>query len=280
MDPNLAKQIDELVSDRRKFNEFVYTSLEDAVSEINKRESDAQLKKYLETNLPSGRPSIFDRKRCAVLFRQVATPNYEFRRFISLIDGLEDYTPVIFEYFDDKFVDKNEFKYHLGMLAFYCGRGKKGGEKICLLNIIDFNKSRGRKISEINTIWGQPLTDFHHELFNAAYGNKKDVVLMSDVSLWFAQNGGGAALYYKKFLSLFLQNDILFENFMLDSKELSFTKEVFLPAFISILNETGHKPLIVALEPTEVESDVFWMCHPGEDMKTVEEKLNLSRSTV
>jgi hypothetical protein len=67
---------------------------------------------------------------------------------------------------------------------------------------------------------------------------------------------------------------------MLDVKELTFTKEVFLPAFLRIFNETGKKPMIIALEPTEIESEVFWMCHPAETMSLVEDKLSLSKNPI
>jgi len=269
----MEKEIEELVSDREKFNAFIYTPLDEAVKEIEARSSDEVLSKYLKDNLPAGAPSIFDRKKCAVLFRQVATPNYEFRRFISLVDGLDGYTPVVFEYHDDKFVDKNEFKYYLGMLAFFCGRGKKGGEKISFLNVIDFNTSRGKKLSEVTTQWGQGLIDFHHELLRRDYDGKVKPILIDDLSGWFHQSGSRASEYYKHYLSLFLRDNILFENFMLDAKEKSFTEEVFLPAFLKVYKETGKKPLIVALEPTEIESEVFWMCHPAETLGVVEEKI-------
>ena len=75
------------------------------------------------------------------------------------------------------------------------------------------------------------------------------------------------------FLGLFLQNAILFENFILDYKELEFTKEVFLPAFIEIYKRFGIKPLIVALEPTNLEWEIFWMCHPFESKKVVDGRL-------
>ena len=62
---------------------------------------------------------------------------------------------------------------------------------------------------------------------------------------------------------------------MLDVKELSFTKEVFLPAFIEVIRITGVKPLIVALSPTDIEGDNFWMCHPHESEIHVKEKLEI-----
>lgn len=269
----MEKEIEELVSDQNKFNAFIYTPLEDAVKEIEQRASDEALSEYAKAHLPVGRPALLDNRKCAVLFRQVATPNYEFRRFVSLVDGLDDYTPVVFEYYEDKFVDKNEFKYYLGMLAFFCGRGKKGGEKLVYLNVIDFNTSRGKKLSEIKTPWGQGLIEFHHELMENEYGSKVKKAVTGDLTGWLKQNGIHAAEYYKNYLSLFLQKDILFENFMLDSKEMSFTKEIFLPAFLKIYKETGRKPLIVALEPTDIESEVFWMCHPAETLAIVQKKL-------
>lgn len=276
----MGNKIEELISSREKFNDFVYTSLDEAVRKIRERSFDKKLLKYIETSLSVGCPKIFEREKCAVLFRQIATPNYEFRRFISLVDGMDSYTPVIIEYYNDKFVDKNEFKYYLGMIPFFLGRGKKGGEKITLLNVIDFNNSRGKKLSEIKTVWGETLINFHHNLLTVAYKGKGKPMIAEDVSEWFQHNGNGASLYYKNYLTLFLQNNILFENFMLDSKELSFTRDIFLPAFIKIFEETDHKPLVVALEPTEVESDVFWMCHPAETMGIVRNKLDLTKNPI
>ena len=61
---------------------------------------------------------------------------------------------------------------------------------------------------------------------------------------------------------------------MIDHKqEKEFIRKVFLPAFISILEETGMKPLIVPLEPTEIEGGKFWICYPKEMMSIVKDKL-------
>lgn len=272
---NMDEQIEELLNDRGKFNDFIYTPLEKAVEEISRRSSNMEFIRNLKESLPIDIPKPMKNKKTAVMFRQIATPNYEFRRFVSIIDSLEGFDPLVFEYFKDKFTDNNEYKYYLGMMPFFCGRGKKGGEKICLLNIIDFNSSRGKKISEIKTIWGETLIEFHHTLINHLYRDKMVNLTLFDASEWFSRNGGKAANYYQNFLALFLKDAILFENFMLDVKELSFTRDIFLPAFISVFNKYREKPLIVALAPTEVESDTFWMCHPEEVMTMVDEKINI-----
>jgi len=269
----VEKQIEDLVSDREKFNKFVYTSVNDAVNELEKRRSE-NLQSRVTKFLSVGVPEALNNQKRAVVFRQLVTPNYELRRFISLVDAIDRFSPLFFEYANDKYTDNNEWKYHLGKMLFYAGTGKKGGEKITRLNIIDFNTSRGKKISEVRTIWGQSLIDFHHELFDEVYKEKNKEIAFFDASQWFSKSGGNAKEYYKNFLALFVSHGLLFENFMLDVKELTFTKDIFLPAFIQVLNETGKKPLIVALEPTEVESNLFWMCHPYNTKEFVDSKLN------
>lgn len=269
------KEIEELVSNKQAFSEFIYTSLEDAVKELSLRQGDEKIKQYINEFLVAGVPEPFKDKKCAVLFRQIATPNYEVRRFVSIVDALgKEFKPLFFEYLEDKFTDNNEWKYSLCKMSFFAGKGKKGGSKIDRLNIIDFNAFKGKKFSEITTFWGQKLGDFHRELIKRTYSHF-DAGSFYDASDWFAQSGGHAKDYYTHFLKLFLQNGILFENFMIDEKELSFTKEVFLPAFMKVLKDTGKKPLIVALEPTDIEGDEFWMCHPHTSIEYVKAKLNL-----
>ncbi len=68
--------------------------------------------------------------------------------------------------------------------------------------------------------------------------------------------------WYKIFLSLFLKHGILFENFVTTDTERKLTREVILPTIKGIIDETGMKPLIVALEPTHIESDSFWHSYP------------------
>lgn len=275
MDPMTA-QIDELVADREKFSRFVYTPLDEALEELKKRQTDPTLHEFIQKELPVGAPLPMLTNPKAVMFRQVVTPNYEIRRFLDLIDMVEGLSPMFLEYAEDKFTDNNEWKYSLGKVGFYFGQGKKGGEKIERTRVIDFNSYRGKKLAEVKTLWGQSLIDFHHELFLEAYGGgtlNNDSFF--DGSDWFSQSGGQAIDYYKNFLALFVKNGVLFENFLLDTKEIDFTKNVFLPAFIKITQESGVKPLIVALEPTEIESAEFWMCHPAASLSFVNKKMGL-----
>ncbi|HEU0080456.1 MAG TPA: hypothetical protein VFQ72_00310 [Candidatus Paceibacterota bacterium] len=275
VDDETKELIDRLISDREAFSEFVYTPLLEAVNELEKRKRNRGLLSYIERSLVAGVPDAFEDKSCAVMFRQIATPNYEVRRFISVADVLSDaFKPLFFEYLEDKFTDNNEWKYNLCKMSFYAGTGKKGGQKIDRVNIVDFNRFKGKRLSEITTVWGQKLGDFHREFLTQTYSHI-DNTSFYDASGWFSKCGGNAKDYYVHFLRLFLQHGILFENFMLDVKEKEFTRDVFLPAFIKVMKESGYRPLIVALEPTEIEGDSFWMCHPHNTIGFVKNKSNI-----
>jgi len=265
--------IEVLIADRLLFNAFIYTPINDAVRMLEERSGDESLEETVKNNLSVEIPSVLQKSSCAFLSRHVATPNYETRRFINLVEATQKLTPVLGEYIDDKFVSNNVLKHGLGRLGFYQGRDREGNMKTEFCNCIDFNASNGKKISEIKTLWGQSLVDFHHEFFTKTY--LAHDTMFFDASGWYLKAGGNAINYYHNLLLLFVRNGILFENFMLDKKELLFTKEIFLPAFIKIVQETGVKPLIVALEPTEIEGDIFWNCYPPESMSFIKDKLHL-----
>jgi hypothetical protein len=271
--PNFNKEIERITSDRKIFNDFVYTSLEDALAELELRKGDQKIKRYINKTLNTGIPTSLVESGKMVFFRQLATPNYEMRRFVTIADALSDkIKPVFFEYHEDKFTDNNVWKYHLGKLPFYKGQDKHGNKISQKILTIDFTSNNGKRISEVKTLWGQSVIDFHHELFIKAFPHL-DYGVFFDGSEWLLKNNGSAKHYYLPFLKLFLSHGILFENFMLDTKEIRFTKEIFLPAFIKIYRDTGKKPLVVALEPTEIEGDDFWMHHPHESMELVKNKL-------
>lgn len=264
--------IDTLVADRQAFNSFVYTPLDEALKELKKRRQDVKLAEKIREFLHNDIPSFLKRLPTrAVLFRQVVTPNYEVRRFFHITQGLDDLEPLFWEYHEDKFTSNNDWKRSLGKLTFLMGIGKKEGKKIESATIINFNTYNGKKISQVKTLWGQSLVKFHHELFDKTYRTSSQKHFF-DSSKWFKRNGATANEYYLPFFLLFIQHAVLFENFMLDTKELSFSRDVFLPAFIRAFKETGYKPLIVALEPTDIEGDNYWLYHPGKSKSFVESK--------
>lgn len=264
--------IESLVSNKEAFNAYVYTSLVDAVDQLKERSKNPDL------NLDAIAPEEMLQKPRAVLFRQIFTSNYESRRFLNLVEASE-LEPLFCEYYADKFTSNNDYKHSLGRMFFFKGIGKNGGSQIHSRTVLDFNTANGKKINDLKTLWGESLIDFHHGLFKSCFMDlpKEDFF---DASAWFKAHGESADKYYELFLTLFVQHAILFEDFMLNEKELSFTKDIFLPAFISVRRKTGKKPLIVSLEPTQIEDARFWLCHPFDNLEIVDKKLELVKSKV
>lgn len=263
---------DELFTNRKLFEKVVYTPANKCMGELTRRRKDTVLEAKVNELLNNDLPAPFLESPQGVSFRQLATSNYEMRRFFSIIDAIDGLSPLFWEYYEDKFTSNNEWKRSLGKLFFYNGRGKKGGAKIDAVRIIDFNEFNGKKISEVKTLWGESLIEFHHELFANRFKPVHEYYF--DASVWFSRHGNNASNYYESFLTLFLRNGVLFENFLLSHEEEGpFIRDVFLPAFLNVWKHTGQKPLIAALEPTDIEGETFWVCHPCDDKPYVMEKL-------
>jgi hypothetical protein len=256
------------ISDEMSFYNDIYFTFEDAVAEIKRRQADVNLINKIKDDLRDiPIPLSLGPKINSVLFRQIATPNYETRRFLHISDG-GDLNPILWEYLQDKFVSNNEYKRSLGKVKFFLGEGKKGGKIIESETIIDFNSSNGKPLNEVMCINQTTLVDFHRKLFFDAYPNfSKNQIF--DASDWFKDHGKKADEYYVNFLTLFIVNGILFENFMLNEEERCFTENIFYPSYKKVLAKYGLKPIIVALEPTDIEGDEFWMCHTPEHYKLV-----------
>lgn len=267
-------QIEELMNDRDAFNSFIYTPWEEALSELKKRSEDTKILDCLSRTTPHGIPEIMEGKKSMVLFRHIATPNYEIRRFTIAADALSELHPIILEYTDDQFNNRNDWKFSLGKLYFQKGFNKLGEPVVEKKTIIDINAANNQPISSLATKWGQSLVDFHHELLTEQLPHVDIESNVFDLSSWLHKHGVSAREYYKAFLSLFLKDGILFENFLIDSKEYGFTKDIILPAILELEEETGYRPLIVALEPTHIEGDDFWLSHPSECISAISGKLS------
>ncbi|MDQ5950554.1 MAG: hypothetical protein QG585_496 [Patescibacteria group bacterium] len=270
-----STQKDSAPINRAEFEKEVYMTIEEAVHELSKRENDRELDKKINDYLGEiGKPEILSNdSKNVVIFRQIATPNFEISRFLIAADSL-GLNPVFFEYLQDKFVPKNEMKKFYGKIPFHFGFGKNSTEIIGYKNIINFVPEDGKPLNLIKTVWGETLVDFHHNLFKTNYSHTNEQMFY-DASSWLKKSGGNAEKYYPPFLSLFIKNNILFENFMLEDKEeKDFIEKVFLPSFRSIKNIFGVRPIIVALEPTDIEGNLFWHCHNTKSYELVKNQLS------
>lgn len=255
-----AQFIQELIEDREKFDVYVYTDWRTAVAELADRQADRVLEAYTDQIEVKNIPGMRKDMRNAVLFRQLATPNYEAHRFMMCVDVLQDFNPVIFEYQDDLFTDINVLKRALGKMPFHKRLNKHREPIIEYRSVIDMSKWNGKPLSSIRMIDGSSFADFHRNFFVAQFPTMKDHIF--DLSSWIESVANTELHWYKDFLTLFLRDGILFDNFLTTSEDLHHTRDVFLPAFIQIVEETGSKPLIVALEPTDIEGDAFWHSYP------------------
>lgn len=262
--------INKLLSDRKAFDQFVYTPANEAIIELKRRWNDSSIINNI--SIPD---EIRDGFR-AVLYVSVITPNQQIIRYIELAKelGIE---PLVFEQRKDKFTSNNEWKHSLGKLRFSHGKSKNGKSIIEYMNVIDFNAWNGKMIPTIKTLWGQDLISFHHELFLRAFPHLSIEKNVFDGSDWFSEHGSKPREYYKSFLSLLIKHGIQFENFMLNEKESFFTREIFLPAFIDVYRATGLKPLIIALEPTETEGDEYWISYSLTEKEFVINKIGKAK---
>ncbi|MEQ1561115.1 MAG: hypothetical protein ABL899_00165 [Nitrospira sp.] len=256
--------INELVSNRKSFNDLVYTPLDDAIELLKQRQQDSSI------IIPKDVPDFLDIGNNAVLSRHITTPNHENIRFIEMVRKI-GFKPIFWEYNDDFFVSNNKLKHALGKIHIFLNKDDNHGINTRNLTIVDFNDSNGKKMSELKTSWGQSLVDFHHEMLLKKFPDIKESIF--DASQWFNNNGGESEKYYKSLLYPFIKHGILFENFLLDNEEMPLTRNVVIPAIKEIFKETGLKPLIVALEPTDIETDKFWLCHPHETEEFIISKL-------
>ena len=161
---------------RHESMESHYTAIEQAVSILfaRRQKSCSRPRDALEGYLASG--------RFAVLFRPVATPNFELLRFASLATA-HNLTPLVLEYHRDKFVSYcNPIKHALARMRFHNGTGRNGGARITALTVTNISASTGRILADVTTFSGEPLVAFHHHLLSTV-GDLREVIFY-DASIW------------------------------------------------------------------------------------------------
>lgn len=246
-----------IMSDRKLFNETVYTPLTEAIKILKERQKDKKLVAKIEKLLNGDVPEPLRKlDKYGISRKQVATPNNDTRWFLKLTKEFK-LKPLFSEYLDDKFTSNNDFKHSLGMIYIDNGINKNGDNKVEKIRIVDFNKYNGKKIKDVKTLWGENLIDFHHSLFKKFKLDNKNIVFHND-SNWLQRKGEKANKYYKNDLLLNVSHCILFENFLITGGDRDFVEKILLPSINKIVDKLGVKPLIVPIPPMDIEEDVFW----------------------
>ncbi len=231
----------------------LYTELDIACIEIQKRWTDGRLRKEISSFI-GDIPKCFKTQPKAVLFRNIVTPDHEFERFISLTEKTS-LVPLAIEYTNDKFSTRNQDKIGLIKMPIFEKRNKHQEAVFQYKIIANIQENDNKKFSEIRTKSGEHLVSFHHNLLKQS--SPADLECF-DLSTWIDINGNQPREYYKKFFAFFLCHAILFESYVTNSDEALFENEVILPAFYFIEKKFGIKPLITPLLPCT--DDKYWWC--------------------
>jgi hypothetical protein len=240
----------------------IYSSLEEAGKLIRQRWADAALKKKISVFVGNSLEEVLPKGPYAILSRNIASPDFEYERFIVLAQEIE-LPPVVFEGADDKFSTNSHDKLGLVKMSIFDGYDKNRRIRRHYRTIIDIPANDGKKFREIKTLWGENLVDCHHRLLDEHSGGP--VRLFDDLA-WYRSTVGGIASvkdYYLFFLAFFICRGVLFETFTMVGKESQFTTEIFLPAFQEIVDRFGVKPLIVPIIPVDEVENPYWFCYAG-----------------
>ena len=237
----------------------IYTPLTEIKEELQKRRRNKELMQEVKRFFGSWALPEMEKDPKAVLSRTIATPNMELCHFLDLAEEV-NLDPLLLEY-PDKFVAKNLDKYHLCKLYFNRKTKNKSTFIADTLKIVDFNANEGRMFTEIDTVWGEKIIDVHHRVLYATFPILKNKVI--DFTPWFSQTRHLTKYYYLYFLSLFVCNGVLFENFLTgDKEESSFINEKLLPSFKEVEDIFGVKPLIFPVLPLNLAISTYWYSYP------------------
>ncbi len=248
----------------------IYTPIEEAKKEIQRRWEDKELEKSINDFLQGNIPKSFQDEPRAVYADHLATPNWFFFNFYekSQLIGLK---PIVLEHLEDIFITTNFTKASMAKMIFYHGKDHHDNMVTSYHKIIDLSgKNEKKKINELLTIWNENFVDFHHRAVNEFY---EDIEFYNS-SDWFFKFGVKAVDYYKYLLVLFLRNGVLFENYMLaNRKEERFVNDIVIPAFKFIQEKFGVKPLIVPLIPRDEETNKYWWYYPESIKNLIDRKI-------
>jgi hypothetical protein len=246
----------------------IYTPFSTIKEELARRQCDDTLRqKIISTWGENLIPFSLD-KPLAILSRTVATPNLELRYFIELAKDL-NLEPLILEY-DGKLVGANMEKYCLCKLLFL-DEVNKNNHILEAKKIVDIAKYEGQMFSKVKTLWGESVHDFHHKLLLNEYPNSGEKMFV-DITKWFNTARTASDYYYFQYLSLFICNAVLFENFLFDDgSEVSFLKEKIYPSLVEAGRYYGLKPLIFPLVPIGYQKYKHWLAYPAHLKKLIPE---------
>jgi hypothetical protein len=245
------------------FNKYrgLYKPPEQALRELQRRQSDCGLVKEVTNFLGGDIPEYFARGECFVLARHIATPNNETLYTLELarrngVHGVLSQDP------KDKFTSVNKLKRRLARpeICYETSLGKIYRR----LDIVDIPQSEGMTLENIRCRTGQRLLDFHNLLFRNV---KLDNVTITDDSDWIDRNyRGKIRKYYYRFLALYIVHGVLIEDF--DEDDHLFFIDIFQPSLEELQKTFGMKPIIAHAYDHSCDWGRFCLAHPSRVIPT------------
>lgn len=253
----------------------------EALEELERRRKDTSLKKNIEEYLNGDIPEYFKNGPILYLARYIVTPNFETLRFIHLISSLG--LKVIASHDSEGlFVSRNRTKRALCKLPICMRITQKDGrlfEQYKNVNIADFNSIEGKPFSKIQTIWNEPIIQFHARLFEDL--GFKQIEQWDDSSWIDRHHRNNLFEHYKHLMALFIVHGIFFENYDLnDPREVTFVKNIILPTSVYLEQKFGLRPIIAPLYPTAAESNMFWFSYPRQTLDIVRRSIQGGHLTI
>lgn len=196
----------------------------------------------------------------AILFRQVATPNYETAWFARKARHY-GFRPVIIEHRADRFSVHNSYKRSLVTPRVVMGRSRHGHAIVRQQKLVEHNSAEGRPLETIVTASGENLVAYHHRKLHALMGPQAPVVI--DLSEIMSTAMCGPSVYYVDVFKLTTGRAVLFEDFVVDEATNSFFMRIVKPAYDLALSSTGGRPKIVKLTHGRRAESPLWNSYPA-----------------
>ncbi len=248
------------------WNEYIYTYQPTIIEELAKRRADTTLKAKVEAFWGDFFPSFLKdvTEQLAFFSRPIITPNMETRFFVDILPDFK-LQPLFME-FPDKFASINESKYYTAKIHSF-GQTKKGKPIVHKESLISFNDWEGKPMTDVQTIEGGALHQYHHDLFKQAFPEYRESIV--DITNWFNTiRHDFSEYYYLGYLALGIYHGALFENFLLDDeKEIGFFIEKVIPSFREIERIFGMKPLISPVLPLTTAKLNEWYYYPPKEAR-------------
>ncbi|MDQ0466237.1 hypothetical protein QO010_004030 [Caulobacter ginsengisoli] len=238
----------------------LYTPLASLAALHNEQSTRRLIREVLSFSRPQPRALQLLRARPLLLFRALATPNFETLRFLDLARRVGR-PPLILELRDDWFTPTvNLSKRRLGKLRIYRTADNSAAGATRSVSVVSFNERGRQRISDMICGDGTPFIDMHHGMLSAVGGEELSGRVIDIASLC---QSDGPRSHYERIFAFCTCFGALAETFSLSGPEGAFTTEVVLPAFEATIARFGARPAVTELLPHGSATDPHWESYPA-----------------